>query len=367
MAYYYLATAVSFAGSFLLTSCLIKLAKRWQIFIPSPKSRDSHRLPTPRIGGLAIVMTFLIVTALWQSYRPADLDFTDQTALGVDRNLLGLLLAVVLLSAVNLADDYDSVVWPLKLLTQILAGLTIAWFGIRILWLSNPFGGPLILGGVDWLFVVAWLVVLSNVMNWLDGINGLSGGVGAIALAVLFFLSVRPEVNQPANAMLASITFGAVLGFLPFNLGSKAFLGDTGSVFLGFVIGVMAIISGGKIATAFLVLAIPFLDALVVFFSRLIHRRSPFLPDRRHLHHRLLELGWRPWQIVGLFYLVSLLFGLIALNTQTLGKFWAIIAALGLMIGFVSLYSLLGYFYSRDSLGKMRLENKRQLENAREQ
>ena len=119
-------------------------------------------------------------------------------------------------------------------------------------------------------------------------------------------------------------------------------MGDTGSVFIGFLLGVLAIISGGKVATAFLVLAIPFLDAAVVVTTRLLAHKSPFAADQRHLHHRLLAAGMKPWQIVGLFYAISLVFGLIALNTQAIGKLWAIALALLLMTALVLLYSVKG-------------------------
>ena len=124
-----------------------------------------------------------------------------------------------------------------------------------------------------------------------------------------------------------------------FNLRGKVFLGDTGSMFLGFLIGVIAIISGGKVATVFLVLAIPFLDALMVVVTRLIGGQSPFQADRRHLIHRLLDRGFKKWQIIGLFYGLSLVFGLIALNTQSLGKFWAILVTMVIMTLLVLLYS----------------------------
>jgi UDP-GlcNAc:undecaprenyl-phosphate GlcNAc-1-phosphate transferase len=135
--------------------------------------------------------------------------------------------------------------------------------------------------------------------------------------------------------MLAIIGFGATLGFLLYNLRGKVFLGDTGSMFLGFLIGVLAIISGGKVATVFLVLAIPFLDALVVFISRISHHQSPFLADRRHLTHRLLDRGYSKKTILLIFYAISLTFGLIALNTQTTGKFWAVLATMAVMALFI--------------------------------
>ncbi|HSX42319.1 MAG TPA: MraY family glycosyltransferase [Candidatus Saccharimonadales bacterium] len=318
-------------------------ARAKQLFIPPIRERDVHKEPTPRVGGIAIVGAFLLVVMGIIIFQPSWLFFVARTTLGIDSNLLGLVLAVILLAAINIRDDLRGVSVWLRLLLEIVAAALVFAFGIRIPWLSSPLGGQIILGGLEWLFVVVWLVGLSNVVNWLDGINGLAAGVAAIALAILFFLAREPSVAQYGSAMLSVIALGAVVGFLPFNFGrARAFLGDTGSVFLGFLIGVMAIISGGKVATAFLVLAIPFLDAIVVFGSRLIHRQSPFKADRRHLHHQLLKLGFKQWQIVTLFYGVSLLFGLIALNTQTLGKYQASLAALALMAALILVYSYVG-------------------------
>lgn len=309
----------------------------------APRERDLHSKPTPRVGGIAVVAAFLVVVAAVNFLHPASLNFSNQQLLGFDRNLLGLILAIIMLAVVNILDDYRNVRVLTRLIVEILAAVLIVVFGISIGWLSNPLGGQIMLGALGSVFVVFWLVGLSNVTNWLDGVNGLAGGVGAIAMAVLFFLSIRPDVAQEPNALIAAIAFGALAGFLPFNIvRAKAFLGDTGSVFIGFLLGVLAIISGGKVATAFLVLAIPFLDAMVVIVSRLLNHQSPFAADKRHLHHRLLAAGLKPWQIVGLFYSISLVFGLIALNTQAIGKLWAIVFALILMTALVLLYSFKG-------------------------
>lgn len=348
MTVYLVSAIASFGLSLLLTPLIARWAKKRQFFLPPIRERDAHTEPTPRVGGIAIVLTFLIVLFGWILYAPDRLSFTGLTVAGLDKNLVGLILSVVLLSAVNAVDDYKSLRWPIRLAVQILATLLVVAFGIGIDHLSNPFGGQISLAGWGALFVVVWLVGLTNVVNWADGVDGLASGVSAIALATIFFLSISPAVAQSENALVAAIVFGAVLGFMPYNfLSPRVFLGDTGSMFLGFIIGVLSIISGGKIATAFLVLAVPFLDAVTVALSRIFHGQSPFLPDQRHLHHRLLKLGMKPWQIVGLFYTISLLFGLIALNTQTIGKLQAAAAALVLMVLFIAVYSLAGYFEKR--------------------
>lgn len=341
MALYYFGALGSFLLSFGLVTWLKKIARQRQIFMTEIRQRDSHTQPTPRVGGLGVVGAFIIVVLGMYLLNPDWFNFIDQKIWGIDRNLFGLIVAILVLSAANLADDYQNIHWSLRLLTQVLAASIVVGFGVSIKWLNNPFGDLLILhGALGAAFVIGWLVVLANTVNWLDGTDGLAGGVSAIALAVLFFLSVSPDVAQTQNALIAAIGFGAVLGFLPHNFSRhKAFLGDTGSIFLGFLIGVIAIISGGKVATAFLVLAIPFLDAVVVFFGRIIRHRSPFLPDRTHLPQRLLAIGLKIWQVNSIYYGLSLLFGVIALNTETVGKFSTAILSLVIMAGMVLLYS----------------------------
>ncbi len=339
MSAYWFFAAVAFVLSLVLNGWLIQVSHRRGWFLPEIRPRDWHQQPTPRVGGIGLCLGFLLTIGLVALSSAQSLNFSGQTYLGLDRNLFGLILAILLLGAVNIIDDYRGLSWPIKLACQISAALIIVAFGVLIPTLSNPFGGQIVLAGSAWLLVVVWLVVTSNVVNWLDGIDGLAGGVSTITLVVLFLLSISQAVAQPANAMLAVVGAGATLGFLVYNLRGKVFLGDTGSMFLGFLIGVIAIISGGKVATVFLVLAIPFLDALVVVVTRLVKGQSPFLADRRHLTHRLLDRGFKQWQIIALFYGISLIFGLVALNTQTLGKFWAILAAIGIMALFVLLYS----------------------------
>lgn len=346
MLHYYVSAIAAAVISFLITGFMVRYASQRQLFMPAVRARDVHKMPVARVGGIAVVLSFLILVVYWQIYRPAVWNFTGQTLLGFDRNLIGVILAVILLSIVNFLDDRKSLPVWLRLLTQTAAAALIVAFGIKINWLTNPLGGHWYLGIWEWLFVIIWLVGLSNVVNWLDGVDGLASGVGAIALAILFYLSISPTVAQKENALLAAVAFGSLLGFLPYNIGLtklRAFLGDTGSVFLGFIIGVIAIISGGKVATAFLVLAIPFLDAVVVVISRIIHRQSPFVADKRHLHHRLLELGLKSWQIVIIFYAVTFVFGLIALNTQSIGKLRAAIASAILMALLVGLYTFIGH------------------------
>lgn len=324
-----------------LTYFLGKLARKKNIFMPEPRERDIHNGRVPRIGGVAITLTVFLVVVAILIFKPEALDFTEDSVFGVDKNVVGFIIAMLLLGLTNCLDDFRGVDWRIRLAVQILAGCIIYWFGIKIGWLSNPFGDQIVLGAFDLFFIVIWVATISNTVNLLDGVDGLASGIGVIALMVLLFLSLNPEVDQPQNALLSAIGVGAILGFMPFNfLKSKVFLGDTGAIFIGFLIAVVAIISGGKVATAFLVLVIPFLDAVVVVISRLLKRRSPFAADKSHIHHRLLALGLKPYQVVISLWSVSLIFGLIALNTQTLGKFTAFLIAVAVMMILVVIYRL---------------------------
>ncbi len=336
---YWLFGATAFILSVAFNGWLIALARRKNWFLPAIRSRDEHTEPIPRIGGVGLTIASIVTIGLTILITPSSLNFTDQNYLGIDRNLVGFLAAIIFLGIVNTIDDYRGLSWPSKLLGQIIAAVIITSFGIEITSLSNPFGDKIMITNFSSILVIIWLIIISNVVNWLDSIDGVAGGVSAISLMTLFYLSISVAVSQPANAMLAIIGLGATSGFLVYNLRGKVFLGDTGSIFLGFLIGVLAIISGGKMATVFLVLAIPFLDALVVFISRIKDHQSPFLADRRHLIHRLLDRGYSKRAVLLSFYALSLLFGLIALNTQTLGKFFAIGLSFVVMIGFILLGS----------------------------
>ena len=157
--------------------------------------------------------------------------------------------------------------------------------------------------------------------KFLDGLDGLASSIGIVGALAIFALSFTPNVRQDYTAMLAAIFVGSLLGFLVFNWHpAKIFLGESGSTFLGFTLGILAIIAGGKIATAFLVMGVPILDVAWVIGARLAAGRSPFKADKSHLHHRLLSLGLSQPQIVGILVLFSVLFGGLAVFLQSLGK-----------------------------------------------
>ncbi|MBU1092455.1 undecaprenyl/decaprenyl-phosphate alpha-N-acetylglucosaminyl 1-phosphate transferase [Patescibacteria group bacterium] len=253
-----------------------------------------------RLGGVAIYLAFLIGFLV---FVPLDLP------------RIGLLIGATIIFIMGLADDlYPLPAW-IKIIIQVIAvGLAIK-FGIRVEQINNPLGGVIVFpAGLGVLISAGWLFLTINTINVLDGLDGLAGGMASIFAVVLFWLSLFMIVNQPEMALMAVLLLGSVVGFLYWNwYPAKIFMGDSGSNLLGFLIGALAIISGGKLATASLILGFPILDLLWSGWRRMRQGRSPFSPDREHLHHRLLAAGVTHPTVVKLILATSAAFGVAAL------------------------------------------------------
>lgn len=330
----------------LLTPVIRRIAIQAKI-VDQPGGRRINTQPVPRMGGVAIVVGFWLVLVVTGLIWPDFLHFTDARFLGIDRNLFGVLLGALILLAGGIIDDIRGLSPAAKLLVQILAAACVPLFGIHIQWLAHPLGGPDIQLPLwfDNLLIVGWIVGVINVINWLDGLDGLATGISTIASLILFFLSMAAFVNQPATAFLAIVLFGCGLGFLRYNFNpAKIFLGDSGSMFLGYMLAIFAVISGGKVATAGLVLGIPILDAAWVILRRLLAGQSPWKADRKHLHHRLLDIGLSQRQTVLVYWSLSAVFGSIALVSRTYGK---TLTGLGIVVLMIILGALLVTFERR--------------------
>ncbi len=331
---YFLGALAGFVLTLLLTPLVRRFATKNDI-VDQPGGRRVNLKPIPRLGGVAVVASFWLVILATAIFWPKQLAFTNQQILGIDRNLFGVLIGGLILITAGIVDDVKGLSPAQKLLAQILAAACVPLFGIHIQWLAHPLDGPDIQLPflLDTVLIIVWIVAIINVVNWLDGLDGLATGIGSIAALILFFLSLATFVNQPATAMLAIVLFGAALGFLPYNFNpARIFLGDSGSMFIGFLLAIIAVISGGKLATAGLVLGIPILDAAWVILRRLASGQSPWKADRRHLHHRLLDAGLSQKQTVILYWSFSAIFGAIALGSRTYGKTLTGIAMIAVMI-----------------------------------
>lgn len=319
----------------ILTPAWARFLHRRNIAVAKPRPRDVHARPTPRLGGVIVTGVFLVVVLGLTIFYPQVISLTNERFLGIDRNLFGLILGTFILTVVGTIDDLRGLRPATKLFWQVVAAAMLPLFGVKVLWLANPLGGNMIELSplLDALLAIGWIVLMVNVINFLDGLDGLATGVSSIALATLYLLALAPFVNQPALALLVIILLGASLGFLPFNWHpARIFLGDSGSQTFGYLLAAAAIISGGKLATAALVLAIPILDALWAIIRRVVAGRSPLAADREHLHHRLFDLGLRQPVVVGTLMTISLIFGIIALSSRTTGKLHGLMASVIFMV-----------------------------------
>lgn len=335
---YILVFILSLILSFSLTGLLRRIGLRLGI-VSKPRPRDIHLKPVPRIGGLAIFFAFIIASL-------AAFLVIQKTDVQIDKHIIGIWAGSFIIAFSMFFDDLASLkVWQ-KLFFQFAAVLCIIASGVGINSIANPFGGefnlnavyiPIItIKGITYhfslfsdLLTLIWLVGMMNVINFVDGIDGLASGQSLIAALTIFILALR--IGQPETALLSIILGGAALGFLIWNFPpAKIFMGDSGSMFLGFTLGALTIISGGKLATVFLVLGFPIVDGLIVVASRIKRRENPFTtPDKTHLHHRFLEAGFSQRMAIVTLYFISIAFAWVALRSTTLNK---VIASLVLVI-----------------------------------
>ncbi|MEZ4210491.1 MAG: MraY family glycosyltransferase [Patescibacteria group bacterium] len=297
---------VAFGISVATTPLVLKWATKFSLF-DMPGGRHLHASPTPRLGGLAIYVGILLAALI---------------LLGITPQLVGVYLGMTIVFIIGYLDDRYSLPPAVKLSGQILAASVLVLFGNTITNLTNPFGGNILLPvGIDVLLTIFWTVLIINAINFLDGLDGLASGVSAIAATSIAVLSLFAIVNQPDTAILSAAVLGATLGFLVYNwYPARIFMGDSGSHTLGFMLAALSIISGSKLATAGLVLGLPIIDLIWSSIRRIRSGNTPWTPDQQHFHHRLLEIGRSQRMVVIVFYLISTLFGIIALASGTLVK-----------------------------------------------
>lgn len=341
------AVLTAFIVTVVMTPLIGKLAGRFGILDRPDSGRKRHVRVTPLMGGVAILAGLTVAVAVAQLTGALPGEHIK------GKFLIGILLASALLVFGGTLDDkfdfspWKQIIWP------ILAALVVVASGIGVTFITNPFGGQLYLNEhvvtVLWwqdipykltlladIFTVVWLLTMTYTTKFLDGLDGLVGGVTVIGGFVIAAVSMMRDVSQPDTAILALIVAAAFFGFLLFNFHpARIFLGEGGSTLAGFLLGVLAIISGGKIATTLLVLGLPLFDAGTVVLRRLIERRSPARADRSHLHFRLLDIGFSPRLAVLTFYLVAVLFGSATLFLKGGQKLVAltVIAALFFLLG----------------------------------
>ena len=322
---------VSFLVAVIMTPLTIKLAWKFGL-VDDPQKRKHpaklHKIPTPRAGVIPLWLAMVITSFIF---------------LPPDKYLLDILGGATILLVLGILD-YEFDLNPYLRLVGCLAaaGLVVA-SGIRIFFLTNPLGGGIIHFNQFWAILLAllWISFLSNITNWSAGFDGQLPGIVFVAALTIGFLAFRfsADITQWPVTILAAITAGAYLGFLPYNFyPQKIMPGYGGGTLAGFLLAVLAILSTTKIGTLLVVLGIPFIDAVYSIIRRVMTGRSPVWGDRGHLHHKLLdEWHWGKRKTAFFYWGITALLGFLALNLRSLQKFYTIVMLL-LVIGILLLW-----------------------------
>lgn len=310
MPIYSWAFAVGLIVSLAVMPLVILLANKTGA-LDAPNARKVHKKPIPRIGGLGIYAGFMAAIIFVAVKFGLDAEMLKET--------VGLIVSGTLIVALGLVDDYKNLPAKVKLLGQICAaGVLVVLFDVRIDFVTDPFGGYLYLDSLAIPATMFWLVGLTNTVNLIDGLDGLAAGVASIASFTIMLIAL--EQNFILVAVLTAALAGAAVGFLKYNFNpAQIFMGDTGSMFLGFMLAGISVTGAVKsVATIALIvpifaLGLPILDTTFAIVRRVRGGVPIFKPDKGHLHHRLLSVGFTQRQAVLLMYVISALFGLSAI------------------------------------------------------
>lgn len=326
--YVMLALLVALVVSFLASPIVKNFAYKVGAIDVPKDARRMHKTPTPRLGGLAIFIGFMISVILFVPIRG-------------DREMQSILLGAVIIVVLGVVDDIMALPAMFKFVVQIVAALFPTMNGVVVQAVSNPnifSSEPYWV--LDWLSVpvtVLWIVAVTNSVNLIDGLDGLANGVSAISATTVLVIALLASEAQVALVMAALV--GASVGFMPYNQNpAKMFMGDTGATFLGYILATMSIQGLFKFyavisfVVPFLILGLPIFDTAFAFTRRIAHGQSPMHADRSHIHHRLIDMGLNQKQAVATLYVISAILGLSAVVLTTGGEEKAMILFAALCI-----------------------------------
>ena len=340
--------AVGFIISFAATPLVKAFAQRVGAMDVPGEERRVHDHPIPRMGGLAIFLGFILSVIL------SVILFE-----GITPQLRGILIGCVFIVATGAIDDIISLNAWVKLAMQIIAAVVAVLYGVEIQVLANPaFWSAkdyLILGGWSIPITILWIVGITNSVNLIDGLDGLAVGVSTISSLTMLVIALVVSEYGSVAVVLAALA-GACIGFMPYNLNpAKIFMGDTGSLLLGYVLATMSILGLFKFyavvsfAVPLLAIAVPLFDTVFAFCRRLFRGQSPMHPDRGHFHHRLIDMGLSQKQAVAILYSISAILGLAAVVITTSGEIKALILILGFCLCVFLWAFVYGKLHHKDS------------------
>lgn len=314
---------VTFILAFFLALAVRYFAAKMKILDVPDNERRFHAGPIPLFGGLAIFLSFWIVLG-WLLFFTGFIHKHLPNA-----SLIAIFIGSACLLIIGLLDDKYKISAKVRLAVTAIAASCIIFGGTEFTAVTNPFGGTIPLDTIKIgnflvlanIVVFFWILGMTYTVKILDGLDGLAAGIALIGTLMIYFLTRKGVFYQADISTISLILAGACAGFLVLNFyPAKIFLGESGGLFLGFMLGVLAIVAGGKFATALLVLAVPILDLVRVIYLRIKIKQPLFQGDRKHLHFEMLNLGLNHVQVVVLLYLIAFIFGITTLFLKSWGK-----------------------------------------------
>ena len=314
IAYVLMALLTALVISFLATPVVKTFAYKVGAIDVPKDARRMHKVPIPRLGGLAIFIGFMVSILLFVKITP---------------EMKSILLGAAIIVVLGVVDDIMALPAMLKFVVQIIAAAIPATHGVVIQAFSNPniFSKNLywVLGWLSIPVTILWIVAITNAVNLIDGLDGLANGVSAISATTMLVIAILVSEGQVAVVMAALV--GACVGFMPYNMNpAKMFMGDTGATFLGYILATMSIQGLFKyyavisFVVPFLILGLPIFDTAFAFIRRIANGQSPMHADRSHIHHRLIDMGLNQKQAVATLYVISAILGLSAVVLTTGGE-----------------------------------------------
>lgn len=333
----FLAMAAAFIASIILTPLVIKFAFRIGA-VDHPNYRKVHASVMPRIGGMAIFGAFVIGYLL---LRPTD------------EHAIGILVGAVIIIITGFLDDMLEITAKAKMFGQLAAAIVVVtWGGLQIEFINLPFFGPLDFGYLSIPITILWIVGITNAINLIDGLDGLAAGVSTIALiSIAVMAMIMGEMFVVATA---AILAASALGFLFYNFHpAKIFMGDTGALFLGYMISVLALLGYKNVTMISLIipiiiLGVPISDTFFAIIRRVRMKQPISAPDKSHLHHCLLRAGFSHRQSVLIIYGLAILFGVAAVLFSQATVWGAIVLIVVMLLAielFVEIIGLAGTNY----------------------
>jgi UDP-GlcNAc:undecaprenyl-phosphate GlcNAc-1-phosphate transferase len=321
------------------TFAMRAIARKYNI-ADHPSERRINTKPVPRAGGLAVAGAFTLIGTLLVIFSAQlGLSAGSGSAELTSDGAAALLLGTVIAGVIGLIDDRYDLRARWQIIGQFLIALIPIAFGLRIAFISNPLGaGDLLFPDAIALGVtIFWTLGMQNSMNFIDGLDGLSGGISLFAAVTLGVIAL------PTSPLLAALSFtlaGALAGFLRFNFyPASIYMGTSGILAVAYALAVLALLGTAKVAAALLILGVPIIDALFVIVGRIAAGRSPYTPDESHIHRRLLSYGFSHRGSVLVLYALTAALSILALlltGSATLYAFMGLLVVLGGVITYLS-------------------------------